>query len=85
MASIVLHPGWRLISDSRQWILQKLPEDTEKEYWQPRGYYRSIEAALEDYTQHRLRYSDATTIVDLLTLVKHIRKELALLTTIHQE
>ena len=68
MATISLKEGYRIKSDSRQWIFQKQGSDDQEgnEVWSNIGYYSSIKPLVNACYGYFLRKSDADSINDFM-------------------
>lgn len=76
---IKIDKEYSLQSDERNIILVKTKrakkgENTGKKYEENVGYYSTVQMALNDYLRIKTNLSEATSIQELLTEVKEIRK-----------
>jgi hypothetical protein len=72
---------WRINSDRHQWIIEQRhvsegDKHKGKEYWQPKGYYTSIEAAIFELHQLRLRLSNVDGVVEATNGAKRLAQEI---------
>lgn len=72
---IKLDEKHQIVSDSRQYLLQEIKvvstgEKKGETYEDTLGYYSKIENALKAYKELRIRNSEATSIDELLELIK---------------
>ena len=77
MLNIKLDDEYKIVSDSNNYMLQKLGQgqgekNKGKETISTIGYYGSLEFALKSYKQLLIRESDITTINELLAAIKAI-------------
>ena len=81
MINIKLDEKHRVISDSRQYILEeKMITTTGKNkgevYYKPLGYYRKVCGLLKAYKDMELRNSNCETMLELLELAKSTDKRI---------
>lgn len=77
MLKIKLDDGHRIVADSNCYTLQRvsIAKEGEKkgdEVYSPIGYHGTLESALKAYKELRIRHSDATTIQEVLEVVREI-------------
>lgn len=81
MLKITLDKKYKLVSDSKNYMIQKVGQvqDGEKkgdETITTMGYYGSLESALKNYKELLIRESDIETIEELLSTIKEIDKKI---------
>lgn len=81
MINIILDSKYKLVSDSRNYVLQKMGKVQEGENkgddtLTNEGYYGSLESALKSYKQLLIRESDIRNIEELLAAIKEIDKKI---------
>ena len=72
---IPLDEGYRLKSDSRQWIIQKYtPAKEKKSEWKSLAYFVDPSKAVTELIQRRIRVSDAQTLAEALVEVDRVTR-----------
>jgi len=64
----------RIESDEHNYVLMKRAR-TGKRLWRPDGYYKDLGQALVEYSRHKIKKADATTLQEVLTALRTIRKD----------
>lgn len=88
MAKIQINDTWRIQSDSYQWMLQKkgsIIKGKGEHQWVSETFHHSIEGALKDYVERRVRLSDAEGIAEIAKETDRRLSELTQALTPHYE
>ena len=64
----------RIESDDHNYVLMKRAL-TGKRLWRPGGYYKDLGQALVEYSSHKIKKTDATTLQEVLTALRTITKD----------
>ena len=80
--NIPLDEGYRLSSDSRQWMIQKLEKQKNKktgkneDYWRPINFHPTPEKAIRHHAHMRIREQEAETLAEALEKIENVVCEL---------
>lgn len=72
MVNILLCRGWKIKSDSRNYILVRMEGGREF----PEGYFGTLECAIEEFIERKMKLSEASSVFALIQYVKALQSSL---------
>jgi len=70
-----LDNNFRIESDEHNYVLMKRTRKG-KNLWRTDGYYKDLGQALVEYSRHKIKETDASTLQELLAALRTITKDL---------